>query len=66
MKAYVVTKYWSDERTLRDYSLIVGVYSDLKKARAKQKEVFDLMDLLFCDDPDISDFDVTVVGYDME
>ena len=39
MKAWVVTKQYSDSKTLMDFSEIVGVYSTEEKARVKQEEL---------------------------
>ena len=37
MKVWIVTHSWSDERTLRDYNEIAGVFSSKEKAEAKKK-----------------------------
>ena len=39
MKVWVVTKQYSDSKTLMDFSEIVGVYSTEEKARVKQEEL---------------------------
>lgn len=39
MTVWIVTKKYSDDKTLMDYSEIVGVYSNEAKARAVQEEL---------------------------
>ena len=39
MKVWVVTKQYSDSKTLMDFSEVVGVYSTEEKARVVQEEL---------------------------
>ena len=39
MVVWVVTKQYSDQKTLMDFTDIVGVYSTEEKARVKQEEL---------------------------
>ena len=51
MKVWVVTKQYSDSKTLMDFSEIVGVYSTEEKARVKQEELINenARDVLYMD-----------------
>ena len=51
MKVWVVTKQYSDSKTLMDFSEIVGVYSAEEKARVKQEELINenARDVLYMD-----------------
>ena len=51
MTVWVVTKQWSDAKTLMDFSEIVGVYSTEEKARVKQEELINenARDVLYMD-----------------
>ena len=58
MTVWVVVKHYSDERTLMDYSEIVGVYKTEEQARAVQEELINqnAVDVMYlnCDPIDVS------------
>lgn len=62
---WIVVKHCSDDKTLMDYSEIVGVYSTEEKARVKQEELINenARDVLYMDcDP----IDVTLEEWEIE
>ena len=66
MKVYVVSACWSDDKTLRDYTEIIGVYSDLKNAITKQNETKAELYTYFSCDCNITNIDATVAEFEVK